>query len=121
MTRLLDQIIAADDIERVEYEIPEWGVTVEIRSISAGQRAQFIGAEGKDLEDSTNLMLLTSVFDPESGLPVFASLDEVALVTGNDDHEGKNMRVVTALLNKVLDVSGITDDAETDLGNDSSA
>jgi len=39
MTDLRGKIFSADDITRELLEVPEWKVTVEIRSMTAGQRA----------------------------------------------------------------------------------
>ena len=41
MSRLADQIRAAHDVSAELYDIPEWDVTVELRSMSARQRAAF--------------------------------------------------------------------------------
>ena len=42
MSKLSEKIQAADDSSTEEYEIPEWDVTVEIRSITARARARFV-------------------------------------------------------------------------------
>ena len=35
---LRDQILAADDLKREQVEVPEWGLTVWIRTMTAGER-----------------------------------------------------------------------------------
>ena len=47
-----DKIKQAGDLEREVVDIPEWGVTVEIRSMSARQRA--LMANYTDLDDQSN-------------------------------------------------------------------
>ena len=47
-----DKIKQAGDLEREVVDIPEWDVTVEIRSMSARQRA--LMANYTDLDDQSN-------------------------------------------------------------------
>ena len=75
MTDLRGKIFAADDITKELVEVPEWGVAVEIRSMTAGQRATLTeGATSADKVDVSNMYaktVIATVFDPETGLPVF--------------------------------------------------
>ena len=43
-----ETIQAADDGSATAYEIPEWDVTVEIRSMTARSRAQFVAELSSD-------------------------------------------------------------------------
>ncbi len=45
---LKDQILQADDLPRKELFIPEWGFSVMIRTLTAGERDRFEGQQNKD-------------------------------------------------------------------------
>jgi len=80
MSSLRDKIKAADDIKRELVEVPEWGVTVEVRTISGAARAQLF-AEATDkngklhYDDAYTGLIIASVFDPETGERVFSAAD----------------------------------------------
>ena len=78
---LRDRIIAADDIGKRLVEVPEWGVTVEVRTISAGQRSQMLksaqdGGGGVDVDKLYPMLLIATCFDPDE--------DEVPDISGRD-------------------------------------
>lgn len=43
-----DQILKADDLKKEEVSVPEWGGSVYIREISAGERLRFEAIHNKD-------------------------------------------------------------------------
>ena len=125
MSRLADQIRAAHDVSAELYDIPEWDVTVELRSMSARQRAAFASnvaftADGGVQMDATRVEVLWGAviqaccFDPDNGEPVFTE-EDIEWVMAE-----KNANVVDSLANACLAVSGMGADSEGDAGKDSS-
>ena len=109
MTDLRAKIFEADDITKELLEVPEWGVTVEIRSMTAGQRATL--TEGisstTDKVDVSNMYaktVIATVFDPETGLPIFTDKDREAILS-------KNGAVIERLATKALGRSGLSETA----------
>lgn len=77
---LRDQILAAKDIESELVEVPQWGVTVEVRGMTGRQRAlvlkESVDAKGKvDLQKLYPWLVIMSTFDPETSSPVFLAGD----------------------------------------------
>jgi hypothetical protein len=108
MTDLRKNIFDADDITKELLEVPEWGVTVEIRSMTAGQRATLTeGATSADKVDVSNMYaktVIATVFDPTTGLPVFTEQDREAILS-------KNGAVIERLATKALGSSGLGEKA----------
>jgi hypothetical protein len=81
---LADQILAADDIERRLEDVPEWGVTIELRSPDGEERAALIDAlvkitdvatgtiEMKDLRVAAPSVIAATAYDPETGERIFS-------------------------------------------------
>ena len=123
MSKLGEKIQAADDSSTEEYEIPEWDVTVEIRSITARARARFV-AEIANPDGSTNVndphriegmwwhVIGQTCFDPDSGERAFEEGDDSWLFD-------KNARVVNDLANACMAASGLTEEAAGEAGKDS--
>jgi hypothetical protein len=105
---LKDLIFSADDITKELVEVPEWGVTVEVRSMTAAERAKL--GEGASKGDKTDVGLMyamtviATVYDPTTGLPVFTDQDKEAILS-------KNGAVVERLATKALGSSGLTAEA----------
>jgi len=77
---LREKILACDDTLKQLVEIPEWGVELEVRSITGRQRNEvYEGAtnsQGKvDLTMVYANLLMSAVFDPKTGKPVFRKGD----------------------------------------------
>ena len=124
MSKIRDAILAADDRTGELYEIPEWGVTVQIRSMSARTRALFVGEiaetdgsmqvnDPNRIEQMWFHVISQTCYVPDTGELVFTSEDI-------DDLMGKSAKVVNDLANRCMEVSGLTDEAAGDAGKDSS-
>lgn len=105
MTSIRETIFAANDITSEKVEVKEWGVTVEVRSMTAldRTRTQSAAASGDGKVDMTLFMsevVIASVFDPETGLPVFEPTDR-------DNLLAKNGAIVEKLAQKAMTISGI--------------
>jgi hypothetical protein len=125
VSRLAEQIRAAHDVSAELYEIPEWDVTLELRSMSARQRAAFasnvdftadgnVELDGNRVELMWGTVIQACCFDPDNGEPVFEAEDIEWMM------EEKNANVVDSLANACLAVSGMGADSDGDAGKDSS-
>lgn len=119
-TTLRDQIRSASDMEAEHVEVPEWGVTVEVRTMTGRQRARIMtemangGIDNVDVEHLWSSVLTTCIYDPATGDNVFADEDLEWLMTE------KSAAVIDRLSRRCLDVSGITEDGAAEVGKDSS-
>ena len=123
MSKLSEKIKAAEDGTREPYEIPEWGVTVEIRSMTARSRAQFVAEMASEdgtvgnVNDPDRIegmwwhVIGQTCYDPASGERAFDDGDAEWLFE-------KNARVVNDLANACMEASGLTEDAADDAGKD---
>ena len=125
MSRLAAQIRAAHDVSSELYEIPEWDVTIELRSMSARQRAAFassvdftadgnVEVNGNRVELMWGTVIQACCFDPDDGEHVFTE-DDIEWLMAE-----KNANTVDALANACLAVSGMGADSDGDAGKDSS-
>jgi len=115
---LRDQILKAKDISSELMEIKEWEVTVEIRTMTARERATLME---NALDPNTGQVIMSkvypevaiaTVYDPETGKPVFDKSDIDALL-------GKSGIIIERIAQKALQVSGLTNDETAKLGKDS--
>lgn len=78
---LRSKILASQDIPGEQIDVPEWGVTVEVRGLSSLQRSQLY-ADTREGESAAYLYLrlvVATTFDPETGEQLFAESDIDAL------------------------------------------
>ncbi len=124
MSSIREQVQAADDGSADLYEVAEWGVTVEIRSMTARSRAQFVAEMASDdgtvgnVNDPDRIIGMwwhvigQTCFDPDSGERAFEEGDDSWLFD-------KNARVVNDLANACMAASGLTEEAAGEAGKDS--
>jgi hypothetical protein len=126
VSSIRDQIQAADDRSADLYDVPEWGVKIEIRSMTARSRALFVadmasedGSLDATASDPARIegmwwhVISQTCFDPESGEAAFEEGDQEWLFD-------KNARVVNDLANRCMDASGLTEASQGDAGKGSS-
>ena len=125
MSKLSERIKAADDSTAEPYEIPEWGVTVEIRSMTARSRARFVAEMASEdgtvggVNDPERIegmwwhVIGQTCYDPTSGERAFEDGDAEWLFE-------KNARIVNDLANACMEASGLSDEAVDEAGKDSS-
>jgi len=106
---LRDKIFSSDDIKKELVEVPEWGVSVEIRSMTALERSKLMenaaSSDGKiNIGSMYALTVISTVYDPESGLPIFTDKDREAVLS-------KNGAVVERLATIAMGNSGLTEKA----------
>lgn len=125
---LRDTILAAKDLASDVMEVPEWGVTIEVKGMSGKTRAKFIelmyknGIAGE--EDQAKLgaamvpffpeFVLDGARDPATGYRVFEAADMEALVQ-------KNGQVIERIALKVIELSGLNSEGKDKDGKPISA
>ncbi len=113
-----DQIMKAKDISGELMEIKEWGVKVEIRTMTARQRARVMENAIDPVTGKSSISIIypeiaiACVFDPESGEPVFTIEDKDALLE-------KSGAVLEKIASKAMTLSGLTEEASASLGKGS--
>lgn len=113
---LREKILAAKDIRSERVHVPEWGVEVEVRSMTGQQRAAVLkggsGEDGEiDLERLYPILLIETTYDPESGDRVFSPADRDAL-------NAKNSGALERIAKVAMRLSGIDPGAEDAAKND---
>ena len=99
-----ESILAAEDFKYAEVACPEWGGTVRVRSLSGGQRAQITQrVNDKQLDELDELLPVMACVD-EDGSRIFTNKDIASL-------KKKSAAVVTRIAKKVLEISGIGNEA----------
>ena len=126
MSSIRDKIQAVDDGSADLYEVAEWGVTVEIRSMTARSRAHFVAEMASEdgtvggVNDPDRIVGMwwhvigQTCYDPDTGERAFDDGDDSWLFE-------KNARVVNDLANACMAASGLTEEAAGEAGKDSSA
>ena len=104
---LKDKIKSASDRESRTVTIPEWDVTVEVRSPTVRERSALIESfsddDGKiDYTGMYTSLLIATVYDPESGEPAFTADDAEML-------SEKSGTVVNDLFEVAQEVSGLAE------------
>lgn len=123
---LADQILGASDIESATLDVPEWGVTLELRSPSAEERAAFITrfmpddwseADENYRPDLTVMYcaaIITMSHDPLTGERVFEMNDSTMAALAQ-----KNGAVVERVALEAMKLAGIEKDAVEEGKSDS--
>ncbi len=112
-----NQIRKAQDRASETVEVPEWGVTVEVRSMTGRQRAAIVSVltseDGNRMEAIWGWVLVTCLYDPETGEQVFEEDDAEWLL------DEKSSTVLDSLSGVCLRVAGIVEGGVDEAGKDS--
>jgi hypothetical protein len=115
---LRESILGSDDIVREPVDVPEWGVTLEVRSMTGAERTRIMDLAANE-RGQVNLtmvypeVVIATTFDPESGEQVFEPSDRDALLA-------KAAVPLERLATVGMRLSGFTQDAQDAAGKDSS-
>jgi len=107
---LKEKIRKADDIKKETVPIPAWDCSIELRTMTAKQRAYVLNESmdentGKIQHDKLHAqMLIACCFDPENGEKLFSADDSEWLME-------KSSGPVELLVSKAMRLSGLTKDA----------
>ena len=119
MASLRDKILAAQDIPTEVVNIPEWGVDVLVRGMSAGDRITLMQNAFDQTTQQVNMsivypdVVVSCTYDPGSDEPVFTPADKDAILA-------KSSAAVERLANVGLRLSGIGKEEQDAAGKDSS-
>lgn len=119
-----DLVAEANDIEKRLEEVPEWGVTIELRAFSLDARSGFLDQmqvgtlEGEDevkgaMKRMYPAMLIAACYDPATGAPVFTEADVTMLLS-------KNGNVVDRIGEVIMRMNGMIEGAIDDAKKGSS-
>jgi hypothetical protein len=111
---LRDRIFAADDIGKEEIHVPQWDVNLELRTMTAAERSKMLGSAADDdgnmnFDELYPRILIATVFDPESGEPVFSAEDVASL-------QNKSAAAVEFVAQKSMALSGLSSEAVDEAG-----
>lgn len=112
---LRDKIMAAEDIPSETVKVPEWGVDVLVKGMSAGERLSLMQAAFDANTGQVNMtivypdVLVACTFDPESGDAVFTAEDKTAILS-------KSSAAVERVANVGLRLSGIGKEEQDEAG-----
>jgi len=106
---LRDKIRSADDIKKEIVKIAVWDCSIELRTMTAKQRAfvlnESMNDDGKIQHDKLHAqMLIACCFDPETQERIFSQDDSEWLME-------KSSGPVELLVSKAMRISGLTKDA----------
>lgn len=100
--------ILACPLKTGTMEVPEWGVTVGIREITAAERVKF----GEDAKKTPALavvrLVIATLTDAETGAKVFEPAHQDALLQ-------KSGAVLDRVVTEILKLSSMTEDSAKDL------
>jgi hypothetical protein len=117
VSNIRDLIMSAKDTHSETVEIPEWGVTVEVRSMSGAARAVLmqdaVQSGGQiDMGRVYPDLIIQTCFDPETGEAVFESTDRDLIMS-------KNGAILDRLAEVATRLSGFNEKAVDEAGKDS--
>ena len=110
MSDLRDRILALEDLPYTDVEVPEWGITIRVRALTAEEGESF-GNEvsGKKVKGSIMARLLVKVcLDPGTGEQIFLPADAEALGT-------KSSAALQRLFRAAQGLSGLAEGAVAEL------
>jgi len=116
---LRDQILAAEDIPSEKVQIPEWGVTIEVRGMTGAERTRIMD-KAVDQQGGVNLqfvypeIVIATSFDDVTGEQIFNPSDRDTLLT-------KSAVALDRLAQVGMRLSGFTQESADEAGKDSSA
>jgi len=120
MSNLSQAIFAVNDIASEAVTVPQWGVTVLVKSMTALDRAKMVAkaVEGNNgelnLQEALPDMVILCTFDPETGERVFLDSDRDALMA-------KSAGAIETIATVAMRLSGLTEVAVDELGKGSSS
>ena len=111
---LRDRIFAADDIGKEIVSVPQWNLEVEVRTMSAVKRSQMLAKAtlsdgGIDLDKLYPMLIIATVFDPETGAAVF-DMEDMAML------QEKSAAAIEFVAQKAMKMSGMVTNAVDDEG-----
>jgi len=116
---LRDKILAAEDIPSELVEIPEWGVELLVKGMTAGDRLMLMQNAYDQVTQQVNMaivypdVVVACAYDPENGELIFSDSDKSELMK-------KASAAIERLAGVGLRLSGIGQTEQDAAGKDSS-
>ena len=109
MASLRDRILAANDIPTEAVEVPEWGLTVEVKGMTGADRTRLLdmaitGGGEVDVKIIYPEIVIATAYDPETGERVFADDDAAVL-------QAKSAQAIDRVAEVGMRLSGFTKEA----------
>lgn len=125
---LADQILEANDVETKLYNVPEWGVKLELRSPTGEERGALVSSfldleqsaatgspQMRDLKTMYPSLVIACAYDPETGERVFEHTPGTIAALN-----GKNGAVLERVAMACMPLAGLSAD-EVEEGKDDSS
>lgn len=93
------QILAADDLKLEEVRVPEWGGTVMVRPLSAGEAMEFFENQKNDRTKAMARIIVQSVVNAD-GSPLFTDKDVAKL-------QKKSLKALSNLQDSIIEINGM--------------
>lgn len=110
-----DQILAADDLPFRDIDVPEWGGSVRVRTMTGRERDAWESliyvTTGKDVQfkkDDFRAKLLAKTIVDENGSLLFTEAEIAAL-------SGKSSKVISRLFDAAQDLNGISKEVQENI------
>lgn len=117
---LRDKILAAEDIPSETLEVKEWGVTLLLKGMTAGERIKLMQNAYDQTTQQVNMaavypdVVVSCVHDPDTGEALFTMADRDALMA-------KSSAAIESIAAVGLRLSGIGADEQDEAGKGSSS
>lgn len=115
---LRDTILTASDLTTERVSVPEWGVEIDVKTMTGGERARIMQAAAEsggkvDFEKVYPDIVIGCAYDPTTGERIFNWDDREAIML-------KSGAAIDRVAQVALRLSGFTEAAETAAGKGSS-
>jgi len=115
MGTLREKIFNTVDIERETVRVDEWGVDVEVRTMSGADRARYltrgVKADGEtDFERMNAEVIIATCFDPATGEKLFKAEDRDAI-------NAKSAKATGKLIEVAMRLAGLSKGADDEVKN----
>lgn len=115
MSMSREQMLAkADEKLFGEVAVPEWGDTVRVTAMTAGQRFKIAQLNGEGKIDGNSMMIVYCAVD-DSGARLYPQAQDVDVVSGMP------AGIVERIAQKIADLSGLNDEAAADAEGNSAS
>jgi hypothetical protein len=110
-----DQILATDDIPKKLVDVPEWGMTIEVRGMTGADRTAILENAVNPTTGAVDLkvmypdIVIASAHDPETGEKIFSPDDRSVLMA-------KSATALDRLAEAGMQVGGLSKQEGDDAG-----
>lgn len=106
MGELRSKIFSLEDIKKEKITIEEWGIEIEVRELTAEQRANIYALaydKGRfNIANYYGALIIEGCYDPETGEKIFKPADLQLILK-------KSGKVIEKIAMKIAELSGLTE------------